>query len=341
MNTSLEGKFPDFTVREVLLLLSNQHSGTFTAQSSQGDIRLVMRNGKVDHFEPAAAADAAEILAPFISVESGSFSFNSDLTVPDGAKALGLEVPALLDEATRRDEENRKRGSYKPGDRFKVVDQPAVNQIQLSAREFQLLFQIGSGKSLGELITPDLPESEVRAMVEKLDHSGLIERLARPKTALVEHEPKSPKAPVAPVAAASDKTVVYSGEDATLIEVPPASGEPTRETMLGTLTTDDGRMHPLFELITTIGRTSINTICINDGSVSNRHAQITRGDRGFWIEDLSSRNGTFVNGEKVLEKKHLTSGDIIRLGKILLTFHMAIESHIEKTTEGGVKPLKA
>ena len=46
----------------------------------------------------------------------------------------------------------------------------------------------------------------------------------------------------------------------------------------------------------TIGRHPDSDICISDGSVSRRHAQITYADGTWVIEDLGSRNGTLLNG---------------------------------------------
>jgi hypothetical protein len=49
-------------------------------------------------------------------------------------------------------------------------------------------------------------------------------------------------------------------------------------------------------------------------SVSRAHARITRTMRGVHIEDLSSTNGTYVNGTRVTRKRQLNDGDIITLG---------------------------
>ena len=49
------------------------------------------------------------------------------------------------------------------------------------------------------------------------------------------------------------------------------------------------------------------------------------------IEDLQSRNGTFVNGEQVKEKRLLADGDLIRLGKVIMTFNVAREAKTRAT----------
>lgn len=59
-----------------------------------------------------------------------------------------------------------------------------------------------------------------------------------------------------------------------------------------------------------------------EGGVSRRHAQITRRDGQFFIEDLNSVNYTFVNKRKIaVGAAHaLRDGDEIRLGRVLMRF---------------------
>jgi pSer/pThr/pTyr-binding forkhead associated (FHA) protein len=53
---------------------------------------------------------------------------------------------------------------------------------------------------------------------------------------------------------------------------------------------------------------------IADPAVSRRHAQISRQDDGYVIEDLNSTNGTFINAQRVGGAVPLTPGDLIELG---------------------------
>ncbi len=70
---------------------------------------------------------------------------------------------------------------------------------------------------------------------------------------------------------------------------------------------------------TTFGRSADNTIHLPDPSVSRRHANLIR-EGGQWIlADLRSRNGVFVNDERV-QSRALAHGDKIRLGVVHLRF---------------------
>lgn len=65
---------------------------------------------------------------------------------------------------------------------------------------------------------------------------------------------------------------------------------------------------------TTIGR-ELCDILLEDGEVSRRHAACRASGEGLAIEDLGSRNGTFVNGERVEGARALADGDIVQIGK--------------------------
>lgn len=64
-----------------------------------------------------------------------------------------------------------------------------------------------------------------------------------------------------------------------------------------------------------IGRSTSNDYVINDGVVSSSHALITVSDSGdVYIEDLGSKNGTFVNGVRIKAKATLSSSSTVLLG---------------------------
>ena len=80
------------------------------------------------------------------------------------------------------------------------------------------------------------------------------------------------------------------------------------------------RSHNITNAKTTIGRDPSNAICIkNNDTVGRQHAQVLFRQGKFWLHDLASTNGSFVNGKKV-EKHDLIEGDEIRLGTKILIF---------------------
>lgn len=76
-----------------------------------------------------------------------------------------------------------------------------------------------------------------------------------------------------------------------------------------------GRSFAIDEDETTIGRCPEATIVLDDHpGVSRRHAMIVQAGGQFVVEDLGSRNGTFVNGQRVTKKTPLRFGDRLQLG---------------------------
>ena len=81
----------------------------------------------------------------------------------------------------------------------------------------------------------------------------------------------------------------------------------------------EGKTFPLAEDELSIGREPSNQISLLDSLVSRRHCAIRRDGEGFLIEDLDSRNSTFVNNVPV-KKRLLADGDQIRIGKSIFVF---------------------
>jgi predicted component of type VI protein secretion system len=69
----------------------------------------------------------------------------------------------------------------------------------------------------------------------------------------------------------------------------------------------------------TIGRSPDSDVFIDDPSVSRLHARIDRSTDSFVIQDLDSRNGTWVGPDRVRQRA-LQEGDLVRIGKARLLF---------------------
>jgi Nif-specific regulatory protein len=82
-----------------------------------------------------------------------------------------------------------------------------------------------------------------------------------------------------------------------------------------------GSTIPLSEDETALGREPGNQISLLDAAVSRKHCVITRKAGQFKIQDLNSRNSTFVNGVPITERT-LASGDEIKVGNSLFVFVM-------------------
>jgi DNA-binding winged helix-turn-helix (wHTH) protein len=84
-----------------------------------------------------------------------------------------------------------------------------------------------------------------------------------------------------------------------------------------------------------LGRDPDVEIFLNSAGVSRRHARIRISDCQGTIEDLGSKNGTFVGNERVESPRSLGDGDIIRVGSVELTFRMLQPPSSTKTEPDG------
>ncbi|RKY23064.1 MAG: hypothetical protein DRP79_09800, partial [Planctomycetota bacterium] len=76
----------------------------------------------------------------------------------------------------------------------------------------------------------------------------------------------------------------------------------------------------LKEGVNVCGRDENCDIVIDHPQVSRNHLSVMVGPEGVVVQDLNSRNGTFVNGLRVKNTAQLKNGDTIALGKYLLKF---------------------
>jgi DNA-binding winged helix-turn-helix (wHTH) protein len=69
-----------------------------------------------------------------------------------------------------------------------------------------------------------------------------------------------------------------------------------------------------------LGREGDDVILLKSSTVSRRHARVAIGEGGAVIEDLGSKNGTYVNDQRVSEPTSVADGDQVRLGSLVFTF---------------------
>jgi hypothetical protein len=315
MQVVLQGSLRHFGAAELLsFLCARGESGTLDLETS-GDrkARVLFVNDLIVWAESSRDGDAKEAVLDLLDWHAGTFTLVDSVVVPDHVTPLALELPALLEEAKQRAES---AGVYPDSTIFRVVDDPALQQqVSLTGDQFRLLFRLSSGRAFKDIVG-DLGASkqEVADRLRQLVQIGLA--------AIVEPEPAPPTIQEKTDPALKKKTTAGS-----------------RRTLVGSLTPDGApdNVYPLLDSAYTLGRAPDNSISISDASVSSRHARILRTAEGFVIEDLQSRNGTFVNGEQVTDKRLLADGDLIRLGKIIMTFNLAKEVKTGDKTQPEVR----
>jgi hypothetical protein len=119
------------------------------------------------------------------------------------------------------------------------------------------------------------------------------------------------------------------------------SGEAVREQVQGTGPLDalacrlswGDREIPLGEGEHVLGRLPDASVWIDSTNVSRRHARIVVAAGRATLEDLGSKNGTYLRGRKLTGRSELADGDVITVGPVVLTFRAA---RVAQSTETDV-----
>jgi pSer/pThr/pTyr-binding forkhead associated (FHA) protein len=93
----------------------------------------------------------------------------------------------------------------------------------------------------------------------------------------------------------------------------------------------DGRRLPLLPGENVLGREPEGGINLDSPTVSRRHARILISAAGATLEDLNSKNGTFLRGHRVSSPVTLANGDDIRAGSVVLRFRMSSPRDLTST----------
>src|SRR5690349_15465849 len=79
-----------------------------------------------------------------------------------------------------------------------------------------------------------------------------------------------------------------------------------------------GRHFRLGDGASLIGRQPGAAVYLDSLAVSRQHARVVRADGAYFVEDLGSSNGTFLNGQRVASRVPLTESDTLQVGPYVL-----------------------
>lgn len=110
---------------------------------------------------------------------------------------------------------------------------------------------------------------------------------------------------------------------------------PDLETRAATLTcvagADEGHVYPIAFLETSMGRGDDVDVRLHDRTVSRHHARLIHRGLSYFVEDLATTNGIYVNGQRVKDTQRLDTGDIVELGHTVLRFDEGERAPEERT----------
>jgi hypothetical protein len=344
------------TLRLSAVLLRKKHIST--EQRDAIDALMKAEGGRFGQLAVQQGLLTDEQLRDFLKVQvseiiydcfvwpDGNFAFLDGATVPPYAVTISVDLSNLIMEGARRIAEWEECERLLPdaGVVFRVVSNPDAEKITLTLDEWRILFLINGRRSLGELVDDanDGPLTVYRVVYGLLGNK-LIEAVSRKTLPDDTGTARRPPAPILddtmrqkPATFSADSTIREVSDDTNLLVSVEANlsykdvVKPTIAQLTITNGDEMGLMFPLTEAEYLIGRQRDNQIPLADLGVSGHHVRIYRGPEGYAIEDLKSRNGTWLNGARTFHGL-LHGGDMIRIGATELRYEILYDGTAQPT----------
>jgi DNA-binding winged helix-turn-helix (wHTH) protein len=117
-------------------------------------------------------------------------------------------------------------------------------------------------------------------------------------------------------------------------ESPRAIRRSSREAPSRPIVLWEGKSFPLDEGENLLGREEGLAVTLRWSGVSRRHARIVVTGERATLEDMGSKNGTFLAGKRLTQPASLADGDTFRLGRMLLVFRISLGDATGTETDG-------
>jgi predicted component of type VI protein secretion system len=88
-----------------------------------------------------------------------------------------------------------------------------------------------------------------------------------------------------------------------------------------------------------IGRAPECQVSVRDILLSRRHCRIEKSPQGWLLIDLGSKNGTVINGERLIAPRLLNNNDVVRMGRSQLAFHTGTPGEAELRRPESPRPI--
>jgi hypothetical protein len=286
----------------------------------------------------------SEVIFETFGWEDGWFTFLERVPPPHTAVTLEMALQNLLIEGVRRIDVRSRLAEVFPDLAMAVemvVNPDRVKHTAtLTPEEWNVLFLLDGRRSLSEIC-------RLAGDVDEASTLQILHGLLRARFAMVVPSPQDTPSQIAPVIIPVPDTgdplaLKPAAPPRVSVEFPTGMRslkvvDDTKEIVTpkavqylantGNVTVSrlvlvaEGRetSFPLARDAYTLGRHRNNDIVISDPKVSSFHARIDRSAEGFTLNDLKSRNGTFLNGKRI-ETGVLKTGDEVRLGTARLLY---------------------
>ena len=283
----------------------------------------------------------SEIIYDCFVWSDGKFSYLDVMQLPEYAVTISIDLTNLIMEGARRIDEMGYFTQHLPKKTavLRVIGNPASQEkINLSLDEWNILFLINGKRSLEEVCTESKGDLlDVYRVIYGLYANKLIEIVSEEEAMVASiRERKEEKALIL----LEPPTHKLTKPDTGLLISPQAvlTFKDLLKVTLAQLTLKkrqaEQKIFPLIEQEYLIGRQMGNDIHIADPSISNVHAKIFKGPEGYVLEDLNSRNGTFLNGVRI-DRRLLHDHDTISIGNSSLVYNIVFE--VKRAPDSSVR----
>jgi hypothetical protein len=269
---------------------------------------------------------ASEIVFDAFVWNDGTFGFDEQLDLPAHAVTISIDLANLIMEGARRIEEWEQCVKLLPDPSliFRVVARPRDEKITLTADEWKILFLINGQRTIEELCSDSDDEPlQVYRLLYGLYANKLIEPTSHRESEVFNETVRQ----TTPRFGAESTVRDQPGEDDTSLLVSSQAhlsyADVVRPTVAQFKVEGADTIIPLTEPEYLIGRNKESTIQLHDLGVSSFHARVYRGPEGYVVEDLKSRNGTWVNGTRVFVAV-LATGDRVHVGQTDLLYEVLV-----------------
>lgn len=308
-----------------------------------GDVAVrqgVLSAAQLDEF---LKIQVSEVLYDTFLWKNGTFSFYEGFDLPPNAVTISIDLTNLIMEGARRIDEWEQCLQLLPDSAavFRVVARPETERITLSADEWKVLFLINGQRSLEDLCRDSAEDPlTVYSVVYGLAANKLIEPVDEEReqgsTGPMDAMSSDISTVVQGVNDGSDDTTIIETDDTSLLVSSEArlAYKDVVRTTVAQLSIGNGELAGTVMLLTdseyTIGRQSDNSIQITDLGISGHHSRIYRGPEGYVLEDLKSRNGTWLNGTRIFHAI-LQNTDELRIGATEITYQVLYDGAARKS----------
>lgn len=342
---ALIGSLDTFKLPDILTFLNSMRkTGMLTLTNSTKETYVFFREGAVlyaasnqdeqprvnKNDENAMKKEVSEVIYDAFVWNGGTFAFFDAIDLPAQAVTISIDLANLIMEGARRIREWEECLRLLPDSSivFRVASDPEAEKITLTLDEWRILFLVNGQRTLEDICS----ESNTDAFrVYRVVYGLLANKLIQPINA-EEDDATMRQGITADVIGTGDSTVREMPDDTSLLVSEDATltyKDIVRKTVAQLLIMGSGdaagTVVPLIENEYRIGRHRDNQIHLSDLGVSAHHARIFRGPDGYVVEDLKSRNGTWVNGTRIFHSI-LNNGDEIRVGATDLRYETLFDA---------------